>query len=92
MASSSNQSDERPRGVRPPDYIPPWHRSADLGIVVYFIALYTALIVNLTGYPDFLPPRPGQEEDSMAEPYIKTGYVGKPLVAVRYSANERFPL
>ncbi|KAG8934799.1 RNA polymerase II mediator complex subunit [Tulasnella sp. 418] len=33
------------------------------------------------GYPDFLPPRPGQEEDSMAEAYVKTGFVGKPIVA-----------
>ncbi|KAG9004810.1 RNA polymerase II mediator complex subunit [Tulasnella sp. JGI-2019a] len=32
------------------------------------------------GYPDFHPPRPGQEEDSMADAVVKGGYVGKPIV------------
>ncbi|KAG8882040.1 RNA polymerase II mediator complex subunit [Tulasnella sp. 332] len=32
------------------------------------------------GYPDFHPPRPGQEEDSMADTVVKNGYVGKPIV------------
>ncbi|KAG8908829.1 RNA polymerase II mediator complex subunit [Tulasnella sp. 403] len=32
------------------------------------------------GYPDFHPPRPGQEEDSMAEAYVKQGYNAKAIV------------
>lgn len=32
------------------------------------------------GYPDFHPPRPGQEEDSMAEAYVKNGYTAKGIV------------
>ena len=33
-----------------------------------------------TGYPDFHPPRPGQEEDSMAQDYVKNGFISKSIV------------
>ena len=34
-------------------------------------------------WPVFYPPRDGMEEDSMAEPLVKSGYSAKSVVQVR---------
>lgn len=83
MSSSSSRPHPAKRAetssVKPPPWQAPYHRTADLGMLS---PLYRLLISDFVfpGYPDFHPPRPGQEEDSMAEAYVKQGYSAKAIV------------
>lgn len=85
---SSSSSSSRPgqpqrastSTVQPPPWQAPYHKTADLGGPLVLSVEVSLLTSYLAGYPDFHPPRPGQEEDSMAEAYVKNGYTAKGIV------------
>lgn len=73
----------------PPEWLPKIHGSADLGGAPRWqsFSSISLLIIYLSGYAGFHPPRPGQDEDALSEPNVKNGYILAQAVSVSDSST-----
>lgn len=61
----------------PPRWLPKIHDTADLGQNHLMHAQFEHYLTSLfsLGYVGFHPPRPGQDEDTLSESNVKSGFI-----------------
>jgi len=60
---------------QPPTWLPKTHKSADVGEPCHTTSKPYRIIFIHTGYPNFHPPCPGQDEDVLSDKHIKDGFL-----------------